>query len=94
MDPDLILIGGFFLIAIVLTGSFALLLPISRQLARFLELRSRDKLGAGSNVETEVRELRSAVANLERQLSSVLDRQEFVEKVLDARETNPPKLPR
>jgi len=49
MDPDLILIGGFFLIAIVLTGSFALLLPISRQLARFLERALRDKLGAGAS---------------------------------------------
>ena len=93
MDPDLILIVGFFLIAIVLTGSFALLLPISRQLAKFLEFRSRDKVGP-SNVEAEMRDLRATVENLERQLSSLIDRQELVEKVLDARESDLPRRSR
>lgn len=93
MDPDLILIGGIFIVLTILTGAFALLLPLSRQLARFLEFRMRDKAGS-PNLEGEVRELRALVEGLEHKLHAVSDRQEFLEKVLESRDPDPLKLPR
>lgn len=94
MDPDLILIGGIFIVLTILTGAFALLLPLSRQLARFLEFRMRDKAAASPNLEGEVRELRALVEGLDQKLHSVSDRQEFLEKVLESRDPDPLKLPR
>ena len=94
MDPDLILAGGIFIVLTILTGAFALLLPLSRQLARFLEFRMRDKAAASPNLEGEVRELRALVEGLEHKLHSVSDRQEFLEKVLESRGSDPLKLPR
>ena len=94
MDPDLLLVGGIFIILTLLTGAFALLLPLSRQLARFLEFRMRDKAAPVSNLEGEVRELRALVEGLELKLNSINDRQEFLEKVMDGRATDPLKLPR
>jgi hypothetical protein len=94
MDPDLILIGGIFIILTILTGAFALLLPLSRQLARFLEYRMRDKTAPPAALEGEVRELRALVETLAQKLDTVNDRQEFLEKVLESRSSEPLKLPR
>jgi hypothetical protein len=95
MDPTMFAIMGFFLLAIILTGGFVLLIPLSRQLARFLDYRLQEKTGAGSSkIEGELRQLRTLVEGIEKRLQTVSDRQDFVEKVLESRETDPLKLPR
>jgi hypothetical protein len=94
MDPTLLAIMVFFLLAIILTGTFVLMIPLSRQLAKFLEFRMREKTGNVSALDTDLRDLRALIERLDDKLSSVADRQEFLEKVLDERGADPLKLPR
>jgi hypothetical protein len=94
MDPTMLAIMAFFLIAIILTGTFVLLIPVSRQLAKFMEFRMRDKTAVPANLEAELRELRALVDAHDLKLHSLNDRQEFIEKVLDARSQDPLQLPR
>jgi hypothetical protein len=94
MDPTMLAIMIFFLLAIIITGSFVLLMPLSRQLARFLELRMLGTGAMSDAVEVELRQLRALVEGIDDRLSSVSDRQEFLEKILESRETDPPRLPR
>jgi hypothetical protein len=93
MDPTMLAIMAFFLLAIIITGSFVLLMPLSRQLARFLELRMQDQARVGDGVEIELRQLRALLEGLEDKLRTVSDHQEFLEKILDSREADPLKLP-
>jgi hypothetical protein len=92
MDPTMMGISIFFLLALIIIGGFVLVFPLSRQLAKFLELRMKDKAGISEGAVLEVRQLRAVVEGLEGKLQSVADRQEFLEKVLEARDTNPRKL--
>jgi hypothetical protein len=94
VDRTLVAIMVFFLLAIILTGAFVLMIPLSRQLARFLEFRMREKNEIPGAAETDVRELRALVQKLDDKLASVSDRQEFLEKVLENRGSDPLKLPR
>ena len=93
MDPSLIPIMAFFLTAIILTGGFVLLLPLSKQLAKFLEFRMQDKK-MSPEIEAELRHLRVLVEGLDDKLRSVSDRQEFLEKILESRDADTPRLPR
>lgn len=90
MDPMMLVIMAFFLVVIILTGGFVLLIPLSRQFARYLDARMHDKLGGDS--AAEIRQIRASLAQLEQKVSGVVDRQEFLEKVLEARD-EAPKLP-
>lgn len=74
--------------------SFVLMIPLSKQLARFLEFRMQDKASISDGMDVELRQLRTVVEGLEDKLRSVSDRQEFLEKILKSRETEPPRLPR
>jgi hypothetical protein len=92
MDPTMLAIMVFFLLAIILTGGFVLMMPLSRQLARFLEFRMQDKTNISDRVEIEMRQLRALIEGLEDKQRSVSERQEFLEKILESREIDPPKL--
>ncbi|NJD10521.1 MAG: hypothetical protein FIB01_08835 [Gemmatimonadetes bacterium] len=94
MDPRMLSMMVFTLLAIIIAGGFVLLMPLSRQLARYLAYRMQDKAGVGEGVEAELRRLRAAVEGLDQKLHLVDERQEFLEKVLASRETDLPKLPR
>jgi hypothetical protein len=96
MDPSaqMFAIMAFFLVVIVTIGGFVLLMPLSRQLAKFLEFRMRENSGTSQGMETELRQVRVIVEALEEKLLRVSDRQEFVEKILEARESDALKLPR
>ena len=94
MEPTLVAIMIFFLLAIVITGGFVLMMPLSKQVAKFLEFRMQDNRNISGGVENELRQLRAVVEGFEDKLRSVSDRQEFLEKILEKRETDPLKLPR
>jgi hypothetical protein len=95
MDPatPLFAIMAFFLIAIILTGGFVLLMPLSRQLAKYLEYRMKDNPGLPPATDEEIRQLRSAIESMQRELRGVSDRQAFVEKLLENRSSETNKLP-
>jgi hypothetical protein len=93
MDPRIAMMV-FTLGAIIIVGGFVLLMPLSRQLARYLAFRMQDKAGLGEGVELELRRLRAAVDGLDQKLHLVSERQEFLEKILESRATDPPKLAR
>jgi hypothetical protein len=84
MDPGLIVVMAFFLIAIILTGTFVLLIPLSRQLAKFLEFRMAQKSQQlPPEIADELVRLRASVESLDEKVRSVADRQEFMEKLLE-----------
>lgn len=91
MDP---LAAIFVLLVIMLLGGIVLLFPLSRQLARYLESRLKAGASAPESLEAELRELRLLVEGLDDRLRGVAARQEFVEKVLESRATDPLELPR
>lgn len=78
---------GLLSIAIALIGGFVLLIP-------FMEFRMREKTEVATGSDGEIRELRAAVEILEDKLRVVSERQEFIESVLEARSTEPPRLSR
>ena len=96
MDPtaQLFAIMAFFLVVIVTIGGFVLLMPLSRQVAKFLEFRMRQSTGRVDGMDDDVRQLRVLVEALEEKLLRVSDRQEFVEQILDARERDVPRITR
>lgn len=94
MDPILPLLMIFTLVAIVITGGFILLIPLSRQLARFLALRMQNKIGIGEGVELELGRLRAAIEAVDQKLHIVSERQEFLEKILESRASDLTQLPR
>jgi hypothetical protein len=94
MDPDMLAIMIFFLLAIIISGCFVLMMPLSRQLAKFLELRIQGNAGMTDAVRVELRQLRALVEGIDDKLSSVSERQEFLEKVLESRDADQPRLPR
>lgn len=93
MDPasPIFMIMAFILVMIVVTGGFALLLPLAKTLAKYLEFRMHPEVGAGAE---ELREVRRIVEELREEVRQVSDRQVFVEKLLEAQTTESPKLTR
>jgi hypothetical protein len=87
MDPasPLFAVMAFFLIAIILTGGFVLLMPLSRQLAKYLEYRMKDTPGVAPPTNDEIKQLRSAIESMQHELRQVSDRQRFVERLLENR---------
>lgn len=84
METGLLAVMAFFLLAIVLTGTFVLLIPLSRQAARFLDFRMAQKSQQlAPEIADELQRLRAAVESLDDKVRSVADRQEFVEKLLE-----------
>jgi predicted PurR-regulated permease PerM len=94
MEPMLLVIMVFFLLVIILTGSFVLLMPLSKQLARFLDFRMQEKNGINPGLAQEIQQLRAVVESLDEKVRGVGERQEFLEKVLDSRGSDTPQLPR
>jgi hypothetical protein len=81
---DLIPLAGmiFTLIMLIIVGGFILLFPLSRRLGLLLESRIAEKKPMAS--EPEIARLRESVQALQDQVGSLIERQDFVERLLQA----------
>ena len=84
--------GLFVLVGLIITGVFALSLPLARQLARYLDHRMRNN-DAEALASDEIRKLQATIESLRRDVQSLADRQAFVENLLESKSTAPPALP-
>ncbi len=81
MNPEMIALMVFFLIALAMTGSFILIFPITRRLGQFLEYRMSTK----GRIEDQERMdlLLKAVGSLRDDVARLAERQEFTERLLE-----------
>lgn len=81
MDPEMIAVMVFFLIALAMTGGFILIFPITRRLGQFLEYRMSSK----GRIEDQERMdlLLKAVGSLRDDVARLAERQEFTERLLE-----------
>lgn len=86
MDREMIAIMIFFLVALAMTGSFVLLIPISRRLGQFLEYRMSSKVRIEDQERMEM--LLRAVEVLRDDVAGLAERQDFTERLLEK-----PRLP-
>ncbi|MDP2958731.1 MAG: hypothetical protein Q8N53_20065 [Longimicrobiales bacterium] len=86
MDPEMIAVMVFFLVALAMTGGFILLFPITRRLGQFLEYRMSSK----GRIEDQERMdlLLKAVGSLRDDVARLAERQDFTERLLEK-----PRLP-
>jgi hypothetical protein len=85
MDPDALAGMVFTLILIGMIGGFILLVPVSRRLGQLLEFWLQEKQGVPSR--DELAQLRKSIGALEEELSSLSERQQFTERLLESRHT-------
>lgn len=79
----------FSLLCLLIIGGFILLYPLSRRLGDFLEQRIHERragVGVDGASEADLAELRRALRSLEQEVSTLAERQRFVEGLLDAPE--------
>jgi len=81
MDPEMIAVMIFFLVALAMTGGFILLFPISRRLGQFLEFRMTQKGRLEDQERTEL--LLRAVESLRDDVARLAERQDFTERLLE-----------
>ena len=96
MNPSspLFMILTFVLLTMGLVGGIVLLMPLSRQVAKYLEFRMKEPTVVGGGADSELRQMRAIVESLQDELHRVSDRQAFLEEMLESRTTDAPKLPR
>ena len=83
MEPMALAGMLFVLVLIAMIGGFILLIPISRRLGRVLDAWLLEKRG-GVNQE-ELIQLRQAVQSLEAEVTSLAERQQFTDRLLESR---------
>lgn len=81
MNPEMIAGMLFIIVLVAMMGGFVLLIPISRQLARFLEYRMTQKGRVDDQERTEM--LLRAVESLRDDVQRLAERQDFTEKLLE-----------
>lgn len=81
MDREMITGMLFVIVLVAMTGGFVLLIPISRQLARFLEFRMTAKSRVEDQEKTDM--LLRAVESLRDDVTRLAERQDFTEKLLE-----------
>ena len=82
MDPFILQVMIFVLVVLALIGGFALLFPLTRQLAAVLEKRYLGDDVEGADAD-EVAALRRAVHALRGEVEQIGERQDFTEKLLE-----------
>jgi len=82
MDPFILQVMIFVIVIIVLVGGFTLLFPLTRRLAEVLE-KLYLKNGAEGTDADEVAALRGAVQALTDDVESLIERQDFTERLLE-----------
>lgn len=81
MDPEMIAVMIFFLVALAMIGGFVLLIPIARTLGRYLESRMTQKGRIEDQERTEL--LLRAVESLRDDVARLAERQDFTERLLE-----------
>jgi hypothetical protein len=85
MDPDAVAGMIFTLLLLLMVAGFILVYPLSRRVAALVERRLHDKELAPQPNDAEMEALRQAITDLSAQLDRVVDRQDFMEKLLSQR---------
>ena len=86
MDDEMVAGMIFTLLFALIVGGFILLYPLSRRIATLMERRVHDKEPAAPRLNTdELDALRQSVAELSTQIDRLVDRQDFMEKLLSQR---------
>jgi len=93
MDPMALAGMVFTLILVVLIGGIIVVTPLVRRLAALLELRLQEKMQSGQMGAGDAAELKKRIAALEEEVgalreqhASLVDRQQFVEALLQSGE--------
>ena len=71
----------FVLVLAAMIGTFILLIPLSRRLGQMIDLWLEDKRSAGRSEELDG--LRRSVLALESEVSSLAERQQFIDQLLE-----------
>lgn len=93
MQVDVVALSGMamtVLIMVIIAG-IILLYPLTRRLGELLEQRIQEKkdgVGQDPATVTELAELRHVVRSLEQEVSTLAERQHFVEGLLDSPDRN------
>jgi hypothetical protein len=104
MDMDLVVIFTFVVMLVLIITTGVVLLPISRKLGRYLEeaaIERREARLAGFNPHMKQSqalpaappELLETLSRVEEQLMGVVDRQAFVEQLLEQRQATEAEVP-
>ncbi len=91
---DIIPIAGmiFSLLMVLVIGGFILLIPISRRLGKFLEIRIDERMQWDTLPKDAFNELMDVVEELQSEVGRLADRQRFVERLLEpGREESGPR---
>ena len=83
MEPMALVGMAFTLIMVAMIGGFILLIPLSRRLGQMLDVWVRDRKGVDSS--EELAQLRRTVQALEAEVSSLVERQQFTDELLQSR---------
>jgi hypothetical protein len=85
MDEEVVAGMIFTLLLVVMIGGFILLYPLSRRVSALMERRMQEKEPPPRPIDGELDALRQAVADLSTQVDRLVDRQDFMEKLLSQR---------
>jgi hypothetical protein len=85
MDEEMVVGMIFTLLLGLMVGGFVLLYPLSRRVAILMERRFHDKDPVPRPSTEELDALRQSVAELSTQIDRLVDRQDFMEKLLSQR---------
>lgn len=93
MQVDVVALSGMAMtvLIMVIIAAIILLYPLTRRLGELLEQRIQEKKEGASPdpaTATELAELRRVVRSLEQEVSTLAERQRFVEGLLDSPERN------
>lgn len=85
MDDEMLAGMIFTLLIGLMIGGFILIYPLSRRVASLMDRRNPAKELAPRPTDAELEALRQAVAELSMQVERLVDRQDFMEKLLSQR---------
>ena len=87
VDVDPVIIAGmvFSVVVLLMVGSFALLFPVSRQLAALVRKRINEPAPGDSISREDAEKLASAIPQLAVGMEALNERQDFVERLLEER---------
>ena len=89
VDPFMLGVMIISVVIVLLLGSFALLYPLSRQLALLVRKRLNEPSRGGSISREDGEKLATAIQQLAVGMESLNERQDFVERLLEDRHRTP-----
>lgn len=85
MDLDWVVLWAAILLLTLIIGGTVLVYPLSRRLADLMDWHLQEKKRAGAVGVRRDKEIMDTVAALEREVTLVTERQQFLERVLEDR---------